>query len=65
MNRFGCVLLAAAALFSGAAFSGDEPALVVIRDYSFNPPEITVRLGETIRWENREKRQLPPVSRPC
>ena len=35
--------------------------LVIIKDFKFIPQEITIKRGETLRWENREKRQYHSV----
>ncbi len=35
--------------------------MVVIKDYQFIPQEIVIKIGQTIRWENREKRQYHSV----
>ena len=49
------------ALFSHTAQSdGDQPR-VVIKDFKFIPQEITIKKGQTIRWENIEKRQYHSV----
>lgn len=53
----GLLLLA---LCGGTAGAGNE-ALVIIRDYKFIPQDITVKPGQTLRWENREKRQYHSV----
>jgi plastocyanin len=29
---------------------------VVIRDYRFDPPQLTVKIGATVNWKNEEKR---------
>ena len=34
----------------------DKP-LVVIKDFKFIPQEITIKRGQSITWENQEKRQ--------
>ena len=39
---------------------GDDP-LVIIKDFKFIPAEITVKKGQTLTWENREKRQYHSV----
>jgi len=49
--------LACPPLFAG----GDESKLVVIKDYQFVPQHITIRKGQTVIWENREKRQYHSV----
>ena len=49
-------------LFSVAARAGeDTELLIVIKDYKFIPQEITIKKGQTLRWENREKRQYHSV----
>ena len=37
-------------------FAG-EVVTVIAKDYKFQPEEITVKVGTTVRWENHEKRQ--------
>ena len=44
----------------GAIAGGDKP-LIIIKDYKFIPQEITLKKGQTLRWENREKRQYHSV----
>ncbi len=49
-------------LASFAAVAGDDiAALVTIKDYKFIPQDITIKAGQTIVWENREKRQYHSV----
>lgn len=49
-------------LTSTAVFAGDETAaLVTIKDFKFVPQHIAVKTGQTITWENREKRQYQSV----
>ena len=49
-------------LFSAGAGAGeDAELLIVIKDYKFIPREITIKQGQTLRWENREKRQYHSV----
>jgi plastocyanin len=49
-------------LFSTGAVAGeDAEPLIVIKDYKFHPQEITLKQGQTLRWENREKRQYHSV----
>lgn len=43
------------------ASENGKQALVIIKDFKFIPQEITVKRGQTIRWENREKRQYHSV----
>ncbi len=50
------------AYFSAGAFAGEDvELLIVIKDYKFIPQEITIKQGQTLRWENREKRQYHSV----
>ncbi|MFQ5643878.1 MAG: plastocyanin/azurin family copper-binding protein [Thiogranum sp.] len=43
------------------AVADEDVRLVIIRDFRFTPQEITIKRGETVRWENREKRQYHSV----
>jgi len=47
---------------SFVAVAGDDAAtLVTIKDFKFIPQHITIKAGQTITWENREKRQYHSV----
>ena len=59
LNIIG-LLLALGMLSQGAVADGDVH-LVIIKDFKFSPQEVTVKPGETIRWENHEKRQYHSV----
>jgi plastocyanin len=49
-------------LFSAGAVAGeDAELLVVIKDYKFIPQHITIKQGQVLVWENREKRQYHSV----
>ena len=48
-------------VFSSAAFAGGDTAQVIIKNFKFIPQEITIKRGQTINWENREKRQYHSV----
>ena len=55
----GVLLLA---LGSATASAGnDGETLVIIQDFKFIPPEVTIKTGQILRWENREKRQYHSV----
>ena len=54
------ILLALGICCQGAAADGNVH-LVIIKDFKFSPQEVTVKSGETIRWENHEKRQYHSV----
>ena len=47
--------------FNPAVFAGGENPLVIIKDFKFVPQEITIKRGQVLRWENREKRQYHSV----
>ena len=40
---------------------GGETVTVIAKDYKFQPAEISVTAGSTVRWENHEKRQYHSV----
>lgn len=62
MNHRSLLLILSIALSTQVAFaSGDQTQLVIIKDYKFLPQEITIQKGQTIRWENQEKRQYHSV----
>ena len=44
-----------------ASQAEEVPELVIIQNMQFQPQEITVKVGRTVRWENREKRQYHSV----
>ena len=62
MKLKSCRWILLLVLTSTAAFAGsDDEALVIIQKYKFIPQEITIKRGQTLRWENREKRQYHSV----
>jgi plastocyanin len=50
------VVLLAALGFVPASFAADGVAEVRIADYKFDPPELKVKAGTTVKWVNNEKR---------
>ncbi|MES9829146.1 MAG: plastocyanin/azurin family copper-binding protein [Candidatus Thiodiazotropha sp.] len=44
-------------LFVASYTLAGETVTVIAKDYKFQPEEITVKVGTTVRWENHEKRQ--------
>jgi plastocyanin len=56
-------LTVCAALLAGAAAlpAPAETVVVQLRNYGFEPAELTVPVGTTVRWENQEKRQYHSV----
>ena len=62
MKSFNPILLLWLTIVSpGLVAGGDESGLVVIKDFKFLPQHITIRKGQTVTWENREKRQYHSV----
>lgn len=61
MRRLSLLLTLLLAIFSHNAFAGEDRPLVIIKDFKFIPQEITLKRGQTLRWENREKRQYHSV----
>ena len=60
--RSRSILVAAVLLASGFhAIGAQDDAVVTIKDFKFTPQHITVRRGQTVVWENREKRQFHSV----
>ncbi len=55
------ILLFVLGLFTQGAAAGGDANVVTIKNFAFNPQEITIKRGETIRWENIEKRQYHSV----
>lgn len=54
---FGMIL----ALASLRVLAGGDESLVIIKNFKFIPQEITIQKGQTLRWENQEKRQYHSV----
>lgn len=54
-------LLFVLTVFSQGVFAGADNQVVIIKDYKFVPQEVTIKRGQTLRWENREKRQYHSV----
>ncbi|WJW75430.1 cupredoxin domain-containing protein [Thiohalobacter sp. IOR34] len=64
MKKWKAILLLALSLglaASPAAAGGEDVVLVIIKDYKFIPAEVSIRRGQTVRWENHEKRQYHSV----
>lgn len=43
------------------SLAGEETLTIVVKDYKFQPAEITIKPGTTVRWVNQEKRQYHSV----
>jgi plastocyanin len=61
MNLKSAMLLFLLVTFSQITIAGGDANVVTIKGYSFNPQEITIKRGQTIRWENNEKIQYHSV----
>lgn len=53
--------LAASALLFSTHVMAQEVVEVGIQDFKFNPAELTIHQGDTVRWTNGEKRQYHSV----
>ncbi len=60
MKKVLMPVLAALCLL-GATVTSAETVVVVIKDFKFTPQQVTVKPGDTVRWENHEKRQYHSV----
>ena len=61
MRRRLLLLLTIGWVLGANAVAGGEAVVVVIKDFQFTPQEVTVKPGDTVRWENHEKRQYHSV----
>ena len=48
-------------VLNSATFAAENSPQVIIKDFKFIPQEITIKRGQTLSWENREKRQYHSV----
>lgn len=60
-NRLLAIAVLVLFISFAAAAGDDAAALVTIKDFKFVPQHITIKAGQTITWENREKRQYHSV----
>lgn len=60
-TRLILAAVTSALCFGSLGLAAAETAVIVVRDYRFQPDEITVKVGDTVRWENQEKRQYHSV----
>ena len=61
MNRLAVIGFVLTLLYGASASAGEEVATVITKGYKFIPQEITVKVGTTVRWVNKEKRQYHSV----
>lgn len=57
-------VLALLALVSFSAFAA-TPVDVTIREYRFTPQEVRIKVGDAVKWTNREKRTSHSVLFPA
>ena len=61
-STLGFTLVTVFALLMGALAVAQPPgAEVTIKDFKFIPPEVRIKVGETVKWTNTEKRQYHSV----
>ena len=61
MKRESLLLLFTLAIFNQGTVADENSPLVIIKDFKFIPQEISIKRGQTLNWENREKRQYHSV----
>ena len=60
--NYRILLLGAMFAFGGFnAAAGEDAIRVIIKDFKFVPQHVTIKTGQTVIWENREKRQFHSV----
>jgi plastocyanin len=61
MSRVMVLIALLAMACAGALTADDDTVVVVMRNMAFDPPEVTIRAGQTVRWENHDRRQFHNV----
>ena len=61
MKQTLAAMLIAVLACSGPLVADDDTVVVVMRDMAFDPVEVTIGVGQTVRWENHERRQFHNV----
>ena len=61
IRRFALVLLCLASITTPVLAEQQPVAELEIIKFQFLPQEITVKVGDTLRWTNKEKRQYHSV----
>ena len=61
MKQQSLLALFLSIVFSTSTLAGGESHQVIIKDFKFIPQEITIKRGQKLTWENREKRQYHTV----
>jgi plastocyanin len=61
MGRIPTYLIGGLGGLLGAAVVWAQPVEVVIKDYRFQPAELRVKAGTTVKWVNQEKRTTHSV----
>jgi plastocyanin len=60
-RRFGLALVGTALAPSAASVAAAETVEITILDYKFNPAQLTIKAGTTVKWINAEKRTTHSV----
>ena len=61
MKLLSLLLIFILSAFNTMVYAANDNPQVIIKDFKFIPQEITVKRGQTITWENQEKRQYHSV----
>ncbi len=61
MNKAMHAVTTLLSLLATTLAAGGETVTVVVKEYKFIPEEITVKVGTTVRWENKEEMQYHSV----
>ncbi|MDP1611848.1 MAG: plastocyanin/azurin family copper-binding protein [Sulfuritalea sp.] len=67
MSAAGCLSKRAPLLLAlvALAASAQQTVEVTIQDYKFQPAEVRIKVGDTVKWINREKRTSHSVLFPA
>ncbi len=60
-NRICKLLVVAAFALASLPVWAGETHVVIAKDMVFEPEELTIQAGDTVRWENHERRQYHNV----
>ncbi len=61
MRKFVMPALAVLCLLGASTIVSAATVVIIIKDYKFSPSEVNIKPGDTVRWENHEKRQYHSV----
>ena len=60
-HQFSILFILLAGFSLNVLSGGDDRLVITIKDFKFEPQEITIKKGQVLRWENNEKRQYHSV----